>query len=290
MSLRVGIVTPIELELRAEDVLRRLEALRDPIRLKEHLFWMIPLVRIAGHLERSVEVCNRAIELAARLNVPPVQYPTFKALALVPLGRFDEAWRSIEQEVVHGGYRFGAALQWLGFFYLKAEVGAVAEVLAEAEALVAECRALNRIWMVEMIVDVLATTGARAGAPRETIELLQRCAADVAPRGTASAHLALAQGNANDALTKAQRAQKTYTERGAMQLAANAGEVVSHCALCDSGARRRRVTKRIGWSRSANRAAIATWPGACSRCARKPISRSAVRAKPNVTTKGRPCS
>ena len=168
--------------MRAEDILKRLEARRDPIRVKEHLFWMITPVRNAGHLERSVEVCNRAIELAARLNVPPVQYPTFKALALVRLGRFDEAWRSIEQEVVHGGYRFGAALQRLGFFYLKAEVGAVAEILADAEALIAECRALNRIWMVEMIVDALATTGAREGAHRETIALLQRCAADVPPR------------------------------------------------------------------------------------------------------------
>ncbi len=227
MSLRASLHAPEEFEVRAERVLARLEARRDPIRTKEHLFWMIGPTRFAGHLERSVEVCDRAIELAARLDVPPVQYHTFKALGLVALGRYDQAWEALGLEVTHGGYRFGAALQRWGYFHFKCQMGAIAEVLAEAEALIEESRALNRVWMVGSLVEFLAVACARAGRTAEAQDVIGKVAPESPPRGLAAAHIALATGDAAGALEKAQQLSRTHANNGNRLSAADAGEVVA---------------------------------------------------------------
>ena len=231
MNLRVFSDAPLEREARAEEILRWLEARRDPIRLKEHLFWMISPTRNAGRLERSVEVADRAIELAARLDVPPVQYPTFKAQALTALGRFGEAWESIGQEVTHGGYKFGSALQHWGYFLFKCQVGAARAALDDAEALIADCRAVHRVWMLETAVNTLAIAAARAGLHREALEVLSQVAADKAPRGLAAAYLALAGADPAGALVEARRVQGLLTERGMPLLAADAGELVVLCLV-----------------------------------------------------------
>ena len=231
MSLRVFSETPLEHQERAEEILRWLEARRDPIRLKEHLFWMIQPTRTAGRLERSVEVANRAIELAARLDVPPVQYPTFKAQAWIALGRFGEAWESLGQEVIHGGYRFGAALQHWGYFLFKCQVGAARAALDDAESLIADCRALHRVWMLESAVDALAASSAQAGLHRESVELLGRTAPERAPRGVAAAHMTLAGGDPAAALEQARRVQDLLTEHGMPLPAADAGELAALCLV-----------------------------------------------------------
>jgi tetratricopeptide (TPR) repeat protein len=231
MTLRVFSDAPMEREARAEEILRGLEARRDPIRLKEHLFWMIGPTRNAGRLERSVEVADRAIELAARLDVPPVQYPTFKAQALIALGRFDEAWESLGHEVTHGGYRFGAALQHWGYFLFRCQVGALRAALADAEGMIADCRAVHRVWMLESAVDFLVTAAARAGLHREALDVLAAADVDHAPRGLAAAFLTLADGDPAGALAEAQRIQGVLMARCLPLLAADAGQLAVDCLL-----------------------------------------------------------
>jgi tetratricopeptide (TPR) repeat protein len=228
MDMRVRLVASRVFSAeRAEEVLAQIEARRDPIRTKEHLFWMMMPLRNAGRLQRSIQICDRAIELAARLEVPPVQYPTFKAMALIPLGRYRDAWEAIGQEVTHGGYRFGAALQRFGYFGLKAQLGAVDDLFAEVEALVAEARALNRVWMVDGIANGLAAAAARVGRQDEALALLDRAAPSAKPGGLAAAQVSLAEGDAAAALDAARSTQKAMTDSGMKLIAADAGELLA---------------------------------------------------------------
>jgi tetratricopeptide (TPR) repeat protein len=231
MELRVRLLTAHQYNNRAEEVLKQLESRRDPIRTKEHLFWMIIPVRNSGQLARSIEICDRAIALAARLGVPPVQYPTFKSAALVAQGRYGDASATLALEVTHGGYRFGAALQRYGCFALKSQLGAVREMLDEAEALIAESDALNRIWMVEGIVDILTTAAARAGLQAEARALLAKAAPQAKPHTLAAGHLALAEGDAEAALQAARRQQKSTHDNGLFLLEADAAELATAALL-----------------------------------------------------------
>lgn len=231
MKLRVSMVTPLEFGVEADDVLEKLEARRDSIRLKEHLFCMIHPARSAGHLKRSVELCDRAIEVAGQLGVPPVQYPTLKAFALIALGRLGEAWEAIGQEVTGERYRFAAALQRYGFLRLSSEVGDLHRVFSEVEPLLVECRALNRIWMVEAIADILATTASKHGKPDDAIAILNRVEPGVRLGTQAMGELALARGDVEDALSRSQELGRLCDDKGMLLLAADAGELAVRCLL-----------------------------------------------------------
>jgi len=234
MSLRLALFSPIEYELRAEEILERLEAFRDPIRLKEHLFWMIVPTRNAGHLERSVEVCERAIALADQIGVPPVQYPTFKAIGLAALGRYDDAFASIAQEVTHGSYRFGAALQRFAYVNMHALFGAIDTVLDELPELFAESRALNRVWMQQALIDMLSIAGARANRHAETAAMLERLAPEMKPQRLARAYVAYVDGDVDTALTRAEQLRDHFLKDNQALLAADAGELIITCLLGQS--------------------------------------------------------
>lgn len=214
MSLRVNVLTPVAWETAAEEIRERLEERRDPIRLNQHLFWMMPTTRALGQFERSVEVCNEAIELTDRLGIAPIQYPTFKGYALMDLGRFDEAWQSIEREPNDEQYRFARAVQRHGFFLFKALLGAVDEVFAEALPLIEESHALNRVWMVASILHLVAVTGAQAGRLEETLRLLDEAETMTGsrPNRLARAELALAAGEAEQAFEAAQKSAEYCKE------------------------------------------------------------------------------
>jgi tetratricopeptide (TPR) repeat protein len=231
MSLRLALFSPIEYELRAEEILQRIERLRDPIRLKEHLFWMIVPTRNAGHLERSVEVCDRAIALADQLGVPPVQYPTFKAIGLAALGRYDEALDSIGQEVTYGSYRFAAALQRYTYVYMHAIFGAVDTMFAELPSLFPECRALNRVWMVQGLADMLTIAGVRTNRHDEATALRNELAADVAPQGLAGCYLEFARGDVDTALAMGQALRDRHLQDNRSLLATDTGEFICACFL-----------------------------------------------------------
>jgi predicted ATPase len=231
LSLRVATFSPTEYETRAEEILKRLEALRDPIRLNQHLFWMIVPARNAGHLERSIELCDLAIASAARLDIPPVQYPTFKAFALIDLGRYRDASASIDQEVTAGAHRFGRALQRLGRFLLNGQLGAVDAVLAEAEPLMAECRAINRVWMIEMMANGMVSFCAGSEHHAEAVALIEKIAPDARIGGPARARLSLGTGDALGALELASRARAELAEQGRVLMAAELGELIARCLV-----------------------------------------------------------
>ena len=146
-----------------EAVLEVLKARRDPLRLKEHYFWLMWLYWMRAELDRCVEVCDLGIELSDQLGSEPVQYPTIKALALMDLGRFDEAWASLQGEVADEAHRFGAAVKQLGIAVYLERVGAIDAAFDQAKETLKEAQALKRTWMQRWLVDLLEVLAARRG-------------------------------------------------------------------------------------------------------------------------------
>ena len=95
-SARLRLLTLGEAHEEALRLRQRLEARRDPLRLKEHLFWLMWHYWLRADFEQCVATCDEGIALAAQLGSPPVQYASIKGLALTDLGRFDEAWASFQ--------------------------------------------------------------------------------------------------------------------------------------------------------------------------------------------------
>src|SRR5262245_8741418 len=113
-SARLHLVAFAEVHDEALRLRKRLEARRDPLRLKEHLFWLMWGYFWRADFEKCVTTCDDGIALAAQLGSPPVQYPSIKGLALTDLGRFDEAWASFQAEVADDAHPFGRCMRELG--------------------------------------------------------------------------------------------------------------------------------------------------------------------------------
>ena len=95
----------------AERLRERLEARHDPVRLKEHYFWLMWQYLGRGELLRCVQTCDLGIELARQLGSAPVQYGSIKALALTELGRYDLVDAALDEEVTDDEHPFGQANQ-----------------------------------------------------------------------------------------------------------------------------------------------------------------------------------
>jgi tetratricopeptide (TPR) repeat protein len=139
-----------------EVVLEKLLARRDPIRLNAHYFRMMWSALAAARLERCVEICDAGTELAYRIGTLPVQYPTIKAIALLELGRFDDALTAVGEEIADEDHRFGAALQKLGELQYLLDCAAYSEAFEKTPYLVEEAKALTRVWMLNWVARSLA--------------------------------------------------------------------------------------------------------------------------------------
>jgi hypothetical protein len=177
-----------------ERVLERLIARRDPIRLNALYFRMMWSTLATGRLERCVEICDAGIELAYRIGTLPVQYPTIKAFALMDLGRFDEAWASLEEEIADKAHRFGAALRDMGRMIYEIHVGAFDAALDRAPHVIAESHALVRAWMLRWIASALAGLAAEYSGDDAQIARIEGLVAStgMAPGALGDAALALA--------------------------------------------------------------------------------------------------
>ncbi len=181
----------------AERLLDRLVARRDPIRLNAHYFRMMWFTLGAGKPERCVEICDAGIELAYRIGTLPVQYPTIKALALMELGRFGDAWAALDAEISDDAHRFGAALADLGRLQYEIHVGDHEAALARAPHVIAESHVLVRAWMLRWIAGALASFAPLYAGDAKTLEqietLIEATASALSPTDQAS--LALGRGD-----------------------------------------------------------------------------------------------
>ncbi len=181
----------------SEALLARLVARRDPIRLNAHYFRMMWFTLGSGKPERCVEICNAGIELAYRIGTLPVQYPTIKAMALMELGRFGEAWTSLDEEICDEAHRFGAALQALGRMQYEIHVSDFEAALARAPLVIAESHAVVRAWMLLWAGSALAGIAPLFVGDAAALERIEALVADTgyAPSVTGGAALALAHGD-----------------------------------------------------------------------------------------------
>ena len=150
----------------------------------------------AGRLERCVEICDAGSELAVRIGTLPVQYPTIKGMALMDLGRFDQAWQAFEDEIADEAHRFGRAVQSLGRFQYELNVGAYDDAIARAPLVTDESKALSRVWMLDWIAYASALTMLGPAGKTHKPQLLQIIdATEQTLSGVGKAALLLAQGS-----------------------------------------------------------------------------------------------
>src|SRR5262249_47197648 len=140
-----------------ERIAASLERRGDLISLNEHLFDSMWAYWRGARFADCVACSDRATALAARLGIPPVQYGTIKSFALIDLGRFDEAWHALEQEVADEAHPFGRAFQHMGRTWWHAAAGDVDRVLSDVPRVFADARALQRAWMLPWAEDLLAS-------------------------------------------------------------------------------------------------------------------------------------
>ena len=162
-SARIKLLQLGEAHAEALRLRQRLEARRDPVRLKEHLFWLMWHYWLRGDFEQCVVTCDEGIALAEQLGSPPVQYASIKGLALTDLGRFDAAWTSFQQEVADEAHPFGRCMREFGVAVWLAALGALDHAETAAKEVLAEAGRLSRTWMQRGMVDLLTVVAARRG-------------------------------------------------------------------------------------------------------------------------------
>ena len=192
-----------EAEGSAERVRELLEARHDPVRLKEHYFFLMWVYYERGRLTKSVETCDLGIELATQLGSAPVQYGTIKALALSELGRFDLVDAALAQEVADDFHPFGRACRDYGRALFLGMVEAWEPAAAAARVAMEEACDLSRVWMQQGMINLAASLGARAGmvgGPDTTVVRSTGDAAGLRPSARMRAEEALAAGRPDEAV------------------------------------------------------------------------------------------
>ncbi len=129
--------------------------------LKEFYFFLMWFHLRHGNFGRCIECCDTGTELAAQIGSAPVQYATLKALALLSLGRFGDAWSALQQEVADEKHPFGRAFHQLGtgvYFYSLMDderAGRIFADMLESDGFV------GRAWMRDISLAYSALIDAR---------------------------------------------------------------------------------------------------------------------------------
>jgi hypothetical protein len=131
----------------------------------------------------------------------PVQYPTIKAIALLELGRFDDALSAVDEEIADEDHRFGAALQKLGELQYLLDCAAFDEAFEKTPYVIEESKALSRVWMLNWVANALAhvTPYLDADDVQRARELIETTGMKLGRAGQSS--LALADGDLDQART-----------------------------------------------------------------------------------------
>jgi tetratricopeptide (TPR) repeat protein len=147
----------------AAKLIRELRTRNDLFRLNRLYFELMWTQIDWGEYEAAVATCDAAIRLAAEIFVPPVQYPTLKAMALLGLGRYGEAWESLQDEVVDSEHPFGRAMQVLGIAHYYWELQDLDRAEQACRDLQKRATQLHRAWMNRAAAGWLARSKARRG-------------------------------------------------------------------------------------------------------------------------------
>ena len=204
----------------SEELLARLEARRDPVKLNAHCFWMMWQYLWLGHFEESIATCDRGIELAELIGTQPVQYGSIKAIALTEMGRYDEVGAAIDQEVTDDRHPFGQAMASLArsvHLIRLAAWGPAAESLTDTFE---RATALSRVWMQtwSRSMSAVAASNLRVTGRTDLIPAVPREAYVDArfgdlTSGMVRAEIALIEGRPADALSLAiDRADRNETK------------------------------------------------------------------------------
>ncbi len=202
----------------AEALAGELEARGDLAKLNGLYFAQMWRFLHWGDFERGVATCERGVEVAGRLGVPPVQYPTLKAANLMMLGRYREAWRALQAEIADNEHPFGLAFRELGEGLYLYELAAYERAATTLRRVAVQATRLSRGWMRQIAESGLALATLRAGtldfarARRVWDELDTRRPA--IPFTITTAEILLTQGEADAALVRLELAAIHADERG----------------------------------------------------------------------------
>jgi tetratricopeptide (TPR) repeat protein len=130
-----------------EALLEDLQIRRDLVRLNEVYFRLMWANYHVGNFARAVACCDAGIELAGRIGVPPVMYPTLKALALLGLGRYGCAWEALQQEIADDAHPFGRTFKEMGIGMYFLEVTAYTRAATVFEQVMEQAARLRRGWL-----------------------------------------------------------------------------------------------------------------------------------------------
>lgn len=191
---------------RGETLARKLKDRKDLFRLNGLYFSLMWKQLDWGEYESSSRTCDAAIRLANEIGVLPVQYPTLKAMALLQLGRYGEAWESLQGEVADSAHPFGQAMQTLGMAEYFWEIQDFDEASAACRDLQRRAASLRRAWMIRWAAGLHARTLARrgelTGLSRDEIKKEVERFQGRVPREVLAETL-LAEGKAEEALNEA---------------------------------------------------------------------------------------
>lgn len=220
--------------VRGVRLLEQLRERRDLHRLNLHYFSMMWFYLDGADFRRAVEACDAGIRLASEIGVPPVQYPTLKALALLELGEYRGAWESLHHEVTDRDHPFGQAMQTLGLGTYYMELAAYGRAVETFRDLRDRANRLRRAWMMSWAFEGIARALARAGKIDTALwEGFQKELVEVGSKvsETVRAEVLLSLGDAPTALSAASTAVAEAQADERIQDLLDAQEVRVRCLL-----------------------------------------------------------
>jgi DNA-binding SARP family transcriptional activator/tetratricopeptide (TPR) repeat protein len=141
---------PIEWEREGEAQLARFPQPGDRTKWTELNFLLLVIHGLRGNFARAVAYGDTCIGLAIESGVPPVQYPSYKAIALIQLGRYDTAWASLQQEVVDQNHPFSRTYKAFVTALYLIDTLAYEQAVALLEGVVEEATQLRRPWLRDL--------------------------------------------------------------------------------------------------------------------------------------------
>jgi tetratricopeptide (TPR) repeat protein len=183
-----------------------------------------------GRLERCVAHCDAGFQLAAHIGVPPVQYGSLKALALIGLGRYGEALDALQLEVADDDHPFGRACRDLGLARLQLDLLAYEQAAETSRDVIEQARRVSRQWIEEMAQESLSLALLHGGKPDQI-----NAHPAMSPSTTLAAEMLLARGEFEAALQCSRAAAEEAWAAEHVPVYVAAGEISARILLALEG-------------------------------------------------------